>query len=139
WSTVANTEEIFAAMTLNDIILTPVVTAYYDINEVNGWYWNLALSQPLEVSDVLSFEVGASLGYGSKNYNEAYFSEDNGSGAVNDYNVYVSGSYALTEQLSLGALLQYSCLDGGVGDDFEANAGETDNLVWGGVSLSYTF
>jgi len=136
WSAVENTEEIFAVMTMNNVLLTPVLSVYYDINEANGWYGNFALSQGVEISDAMSAEIGASMGYGSKNYNNFYFGENNGSGAANDYNVYVSAEYALSKKVSLGALLKYTYLDGGVQNNV---AGLKDDLVWGGVSLSYKF
>lgn len=133
-----STEEVFVKSTFNNIILTPVASAYYDIDEVNGWYGNLACSQGVEISDALSAEIGASVGYGTRNYNRVAWGEDNGSGAVNDYNVYASADYALTEDLSLGALLQYTYLDNGVGHDAQAN-GANNDILWGGVTLSYKF
>lgn len=136
WKDADNTEEIFAVATFNNIILTPVFSVYYDINEANGWYGNFALSQGVEISEAMTAEIGTSIGYGTRNYNNTYFGADNGSGAVNDYNVYASASYVLTEQLSLGALLQYTYLDGGVQNDA---AGLKDDLVWGGLNLSYKF
>ncbi|MCU0858446.1 MAG: hypothetical protein MUC65_08610 [Pontiellaceae bacterium] len=135
WSGKDNTEEIFSVLTLGNIILTPVISAYYDINEANGWYGNFALSQGVEISDAFSAEIGSSIGYGTRNYNKFYFTEDNGSGAANDYNAYISAEYDLTEQITLGALLQYTYLDGGVANDIE----QTDNLLWGGITASYKF
>jgi len=131
-----STEEIFTTATFNNILLTPVVSVYYDVDQVNGWYGNFALSQGVEISDAMTAEIGGSIGYGTRNYNKTYFGNDNGSGAVNDYNIYVSADYALTENLSLGALLQYTMLDGGVDDSGNYDA---DDLVWGGINLSYTF
>jgi uncharacterized protein (TIGR02001 family) len=128
------TEEVFAAATFNEILFTPVASVYYDVDQVNGWYGNLALSQGVEISDAMTAEIGASVGYGTRNYNKAYFGEDNGSGAINDYNVYASTDYALTENLSLGALLQYTRLDNGVGSDVGQN-----DVLWGGLSLAYKF
>jgi uncharacterized protein (TIGR02001 family) len=132
-----STEEVFLKSTFNNILLTPVATVYYDIDQVNGWYGNLALSHGVEICDALSAEIGGSIGYGTRSYNQVVWGEDTGSGAVNDYNVYVSTDYALTEDLSLGALLQYTRLDGGVGNDV---AGVQNNdILWGGVTLSYKF
>lgn len=131
-----STEEIFATSTFNNILLTPVVSVYYDVDQANGWYGNLAVSQGVEISDAMSAEVGGSIGYGTKNYNQYYFGNNTHNGAVNDYNIYVSTEYALTENLTLGALLQYSALDSGVNDSGKYDA---NDLVWGGISLSYTF
>lgn len=130
------TEEVFIKSTFNSIILTPVASIYYDVDEVDGFYGNLALSQSVEISDAMTAEIGGSVGYGTRNYNDSYFGDSNGSGAVNDYNIYVSTEYALTEKLSLGALLQYTMLDGSVEGSGNYLA---DDLVWGGINLSYKF
>ena len=130
----APTEEVFIKSTFNSIILTPVASLYYDVHEVNGWYGNLALSQSVEISDAMTAEIGGSVGFGTGNYNNYYFGRN--SSAVNDCNIYVSTEYALTEKLSVGALLQYTMLGGGVDNsgNYEAN-----DLVWGGINLSYKF
>ncbi|MDD3275759.1 MAG: MipA/OmpV family protein [Kiritimatiellales bacterium] len=129
-----STEEVFLTTTLNSIIFTPVASLYYDLDEANGFYGNLAISQPCEISDALTAEIGGSIGYGTRNYNTYMFGQDKN--AVNDYNIYVSAEYALTEDLTLGALLQYTHL----GDELDSNgAYEADEIVWGGISLSYTF
>ena len=129
------TEEVFIKSTFNSLILTPVASVYYDVDQVNGWYGNLACSQGVEISDALSAEVGSSIGYGTRNYNIAYFGENKGRGAANDYNVYVSAAYALTEKVSLGALLQYTYLDGSVSHDID----QDNDILWGGVTLSCKF
>jgi uncharacterized protein (TIGR02001 family) len=128
-----STEEAFIQATFNNIILTPVASLYYDFDEADGFYGNLAVSQGVEISDAMTAEIGGSVGFGTGNYNNYYFGRNRS--AVNDYNIYASTEYALTEDLTLGALLQYSMLGGGVD-----NSGyEADDLVWGGISLSYTF
>lgn len=134
-NTAEETEELFVTATLNNILLTPVASLYYDFDEAEGFYGNLAISQGVEISDAMSAEIGGSIGYGSQNYNKYYFGNDDAEGSLNDYNVYVSADYALSEKLSVGALLQYTMLDGSVDNSgYEAN-----DLLWGGVSLSYQF
>lgn len=127
-----STTEAFVSTIFHNIILTPVLSLYYDFVEADGLYGSLAVSQGFEFSDALSAEIGGSVGYGSKKYNEFYFG--NAGGELNDYNVYISGNYELTENLSLGALLQYTLL----GDNLSEFV-EKDSIVWGGVSLSYSF
>ncbi len=131
-----HTEEVFASTTFNSILFTPVASIYYDVDQVDGFYGNLAISQGVEISDAMTAEIGGSIGYGTKNFNQYYFGNNTHNGAVNDYNVYVSTEYALTENLTLGALLQYSALDSGVDDsgNYDAN-----DLIWGGINLSYKF
>jgi len=127
------TEEIFVKTTFNNIILTPVASLYYDIDEVNGWYGNLAVSQSVEISDAMTAKIGGSIGCGTRNYNSYMFGEHKN--AVNDYNIYVSAEYALTEKLSVGALLQYTRLDSEVANEIY----DSDALIWGGINLSYKF
>ena len=119
--------------TFNNIILTPVASVYYDVHEVNGWYGSLALSQEVEISDALTAEIGGSVGYGTENYNKVYFSKQ--ANAANDANIYVSAKYALTEKVSIGALLQYTCLN----TDLAKSAGQNNDILWGGVTLSCKF
>jgi hypothetical protein len=133
-----DTTELFVSSTFYNIILTPVVSLYYDADQVEGWYGSLALSQGFEISDALTAEVGGSVGMGEGGYNDYYFGSGAGGAGMNDYNVYVSGSYAVTEDLSLGAKLAYTMLDGAVADEGKDYYG-ADNTLWGGVSLSYQF
>lgn len=132
-----DTTELFVSSTFYNILLTPVVSIYYDADEAEGWYGSLALSQGFEISEALTAEVGGSVGMGEGGYNEYYFPSSNGAN-MNDYNVYVSASYAVTEDISLGAKLAYTMLDGAVKDEAKKTYG-ADNTIWGGVTLSYKF
>jgi hypothetical protein len=135
-----DTTELFVSSTFNNIILTPVASLYYDADEAEGWYGSLALAQGFEISDALTAEVGGSVGIGESSYNDYYFGKSGAS--MNDYNVYVSASYAVTEDLSLGAKLAYTMLDGAVADeakDKTKGGFGADNTLWGGVTLSYQF
>ena len=127
------TEEIFVKSTFNNIILTPVASLYYDADQADGWYGNLALSQGVEISDALKAEIGGSVGYGTRNYNSYNFGGEYC--AFNDFNVYVSTKYALTEKASIGALLQYTYLN----NDLAVGRGQDDDILWGGINLSYKF
>ena len=110
-----------------------MASLYYDADKANGWYGNLALSQPVEISDALKAEIGGSVGYGTENYNNYYFSKE--ANAVNDWNIYASAQYALTEKLSIGARLQFTYLN----TDLAKAAPQNNDIIWGGVNLSYKF
>jgi uncharacterized protein (TIGR02001 family) len=132
-----DTTELYLSTTFNELILTPVISIYYDTDAAEGWYGSFALSQDIELSDALSMEVGGSIGVGEGNYNEYYFGRGGGA-AVNDYNIHTSATYALSENLSVGAILAYTIVDGGLSDEAEKNYA-TDNTIWGGGNLSYNF
>ena len=129
------TEEVFAKATFNNILFTPVASVYYDIDEANGWYGNLAISQGVEISDAMTAEIGGSMGYATGHNLNYYSGNTVGYSAFCDFNVYASTEYALTEKLSVGALLQYTYLNYEVAKP----AGQNTGIVWGGINLSYKF
>ena len=129
------TEEVFVKAKFNNILFTPVASVYYDIDEANGWYGNLAISQGVEISDAMTAEIGGSVGYATGHNLNYYSGATVGHSAFCDFNVYASTEYALTEKLSVGALLQYTYLNYEVAKP----AGQNTGIVWGGVNLSYKF
>ena len=132
------TYELFMTAALNDQIVTPYFELYTDINEVNGVYAKLGVEDDIEISDALTLTVGASIGYGSDQFNEGYFGDEDS--ALLDGSVYASASYALSAQAALNGSLAYSKLvDGGVGDLADDGEYASDNALVAGVSYSYNF
>jgi len=132
-----DTSEVYVSVGL-DLPLAPAFTVYYDLDEIKGLYATAAVSHGMEVSEALSMEVGASLGFADGEYIEGYFGAKK-SAALQDMNVYLSAAYALSETLSLNALLQYTFMpDGSMSDLAAANYADKEALV-GGISLVYTF
>ncbi len=84
---VAGTTELYWGLSL-DVPASPCVTVYHDIDEVDGTYASLSVGHSVEnvfeiAPDVpVGLEAGASIGWGSSDYNEGYWSTD-GSG-LND-------------------------------------------------------
>jgi uncharacterized protein (TIGR02001 family) len=133
-----DTSEIYISAGL-DLPLAPTFTVYYDIEEINGIYANAAISHGMDVSEALSMEIGASIGVADGDYIEGYFGGAEKSAALQDMNVYLSSTYALSETVSLSGLLQYTFMpDGSMEDLAGANYFDKDAVV-GGVSLSYSF
>ncbi|MFA5689311.1 MAG: TorF family putative porin [Kiritimatiellales bacterium] len=137
-----DTTELFISSTFYGIILNPTVEIYYDCDQAQGWYGSFGLSHTFELSDALNMTLGGSIGLAEAEWAREQYGESVSSG-WNDYNAYVAAEYALTEDLTLGARLQYSVLDGsykhGKNKDGTRHYDATDNLVWGGISLSYKF
>jgi len=137
----SDTEELFVTAVFHNIVLTPVASLYKDLDANKGWYASLALSQPLEVSDAMVLEAGASIGLADGGYNKANYStpvKTVRGGGVNDYNISLKASYVVTDDITLGALVQYTLLDDKIDSGARANNG-ADNTLWGGINLSYTF
>lgn len=112
--------------------LSAGVDVYYDVDEFHGYYISVGLGYAMDLSDKLSLEAGASLGYVSEEY-----SADDEAG-MNDYLLSVSLGYAVSDALSVGASINYV---GQPDDDVlpETPDGSYDTQVYGGVSVSYAF
>lgn len=132
-----STQELYAGVALNNLPVTPSLYVYYDFKEVDGFYAVADLNYGVDLSDTLSMEVGASLGWGDSNYHEAWYGKD--SSSVSDMTVYTGLSYALTESVSLNGSLSCSFYpDGALADAAEASYAHDQNL-FGGLNVSYSF
>lgn len=133
-----STSEIYAGVALNNLAVTPSIYAYYDVDEVNGFYVIGDLNYGKDLSEALSMEVGASVAWASENFNEFYLGRD--SSSLADMALYTGLSYALSESVSLNGSLVYSFFP----DRASAVAADTlygneqDNL-FGSVSIAYNF
>jgi uncharacterized protein (TIGR02001 family) len=136
-----DTEELFITAIFYNIILTPVASLYHDLDRNEGWYGSLAVSQPLEISEAMKLEAGASIGMADGGYNSTEYTgttKSSSGGSLNDYNISLKASYVVTDDLTLGARVQYTLLDGKINDGAKDKNG-SDNVLWAGISLSYTF
>lgn len=74
----STTHELYASVSA-DVIASPSLTVYSDVDEVKGSYFLLGVSQSIALSagPLTGIDLGASLGYGSGSYNRGYFGIDN--------------------------------------------------------------
>lgn len=129
----ASTSEAFVGVTLTDVPLGPSLTAYYDYDEVEGFYLELAGAH--EFKSGLS--AGLLLGYGSEDYVGAYFDTD---GAADATVTHYAASLDYPVALAVGSLnfnLTYTNL---FDSDIHSPGMPDDdaNLVVG-ASWSYSF
>lgn len=129
---------------------TPTVAAYYEFLEINDFYFSFGLEKAVDLTEKLSLAVGATIGYGLKDYNSYFFdaSGDVAEGAAyetvdtdafNDVNVSAELAWQASETLTLSLLGQYTAL---VEDPVKSSAeilfGD-DSWFIGGVKASWTF
>ncbi|NCC50623.1 MAG: hypothetical protein EOM20_05340 [Spartobacteria bacterium] len=132
----ADTRELFAVLSL-DTILSPSLAVNYDCDAVNGWYINASVAQGFELAEGLDAEIGASIGWASDRYNNAYFGVDDAK--FNDCNIGASLAYAVTEEVSVGATVAYTfLLDSKIKDGAKEIYDDKD-LFYGGLNLAYAF
>ena len=132
--------EVFVEAAAENVILQPTVRFCHDLDNTDDWIALLSISHSLPVSDALSLDLGATLGYAGDYYVETNYGSD--AGAAFTHAQFDAGlNYALTEKASVGLKGSFSTiLDGDVRDDIDANDvyPETD-IFYGGVTASYSF
>ena len=140
-SVVGDTTEIYWGASL-EAWLSPSVTVYHDIDEVDGTYVSAGISETFE--DFLYFdnercadlEISLSVGWGDSDYNKAYWSTVTSS-KINDLGISIAlpleiGAWTLTPSVNYVTLLS---------DDVrksDAFRNESDYLFTG-LSLSTSF
>jgi hypothetical protein len=130
----ADTREIFVGLSETMGEFDVSLTAYLDIDEVDGAYINAAVEHALSVGEEIGLVAGASVAYATSDYNEYYFGVDDS--GLNDVTFSLSGGVDVTENLSVGGEVHYVILpDSDIEDAAKANSGE-DSFFWGGVSAS---
>lgn len=133
------TSEAYASAALSCVpYVTPSVTAYYDFDEVDGWYVVAALdANTIALTEKLGLDLGVSLGWGSEDYNTAYWGVEND--GLNDLNFSAGLSYQVNDMFSVGISAGYMVLVGSdVKDAVEADGGDTDQFYMG-VSAAFAF
>jgi hypothetical protein len=150
------TEEVYGTVALSMVpYVTPSITAYYDFDQVDGWYVSLALDSEFALSEKMSLGLSASLGIGDGDYNLGYWSvdgddivtddmeedinDDLDGVCLNDLNLGASLSYQVNDNFSIGISAGYMVLVGSeVRDAVEAVGGDT-NQFYMGVSAAFAF
>lgn len=126
----AETQEIYFTMGL-DTVLSPSITIYRDIDEFEGWYVNVGIGHSIEMSDALTLDLSAAIGYAD--YDD--YSD------LHDGSISASMTYAVNDNFSITPSLTYTLA---LSDDSETVIemgsvdGESDHF-FGGVSFSYSF
>lgn len=133
-----NVDELYGKIAYNNDFVTPYMKHYWGITETESMYYTFGLTRSFEITDKLSAGFDAVIGIGSPEYVRYYFppAQD---GTLTDATAKIFASYALTDNLSIGATLAVSgLLDGCVvdaADDYYANQNDQSAIVWGGINL----
>ena len=119
-------------------VVVPSVTAYYDFDEVDGWYVNGALTYGYDITEKLNLELAGGVGWGSSNYHEGYFGEA-AANSLSDLLLKATLSYAVTDSVSVSAYAGYTeILKSDVERLAKAGYGDSD-VLFGGLSLGVSF
>lgn len=139
-----STTELFLSSTILSFedLFVPSITIFGDIEEYPGAYVLLDVVIPYEVSEFMSVAGGISAGYGNTSYNDENWASGSGSydADYNDFNLYVTGNYEVSDTLTAAAHLTYTTLNGSSFERAAKAAGyEASKKLWGGVKIAYDF
>lgn len=124
---------------LGNFIANPALKYCHDLRNSDDWYVLASVSHSFAITDPLSLNLGATVGFGGSYFTETNYGGD-GSGFTHaQFDAILN--YAVTEALSVGVRGSYTTLiDEDVRDGCKANEGISDvDLFFGGVTVNFTF
>lgn len=146
----AETDEVFVTIAY-DTLLKPTLSAYRDINEYGGTYFNLSIAHSFPVYKEITLDLGASAGYfaGSDNYWKTYQSSTAAYtgkkySAFHDGMVKAGFTIPIAKNVSVQPLAQYwfplssKAKKSVSGNSYNPN-GKLDETLVTGINLTLSF
>lgn len=151
WIGYLTTEELYGGVTFDNVMLSPSVTVYIDVDETSysdlfndyssGVYVLLAAGHSFETGNdvVPSIDVSGSFAFANSSYTNYYFGVQDG-GATDAF-VGLSVPFVIDDNWSASAFVNYSGLVRDVirANQYTPNGADDADTVWGGVSVSLGF
>lgn len=132
--------EVFVRAAADGILLAPTLTVYHGMANSDDWIAKLSISHSISISDALSLDLGATVGYAGEYYIANDYGSDTGT-AFTHVQFDAGLNFALSDALSVGVKGAYSSiLDSDVRDDIQAEGYYPEvDIFFGGVTASYSF
>lgn len=130
-----DSQEIYAGISL-DVLLSPTLTLYKEITSLGGWYATLGISHSFALSDMLSLDLGATVGYYD---DEAEYSELHNGLLSAALAVKVNDYVTVTPELAWSFALSSAASDRLEADNLAAIDKADDSFIYGGISVSFAF
>jgi len=135
-TTSSKTQELFASFGY-DTILSPTITVYRDIDEVDGWYTTLGLSHSIEFKQLLNstLTISETVGFSSANHSKFYYGKN--TSAFSDSLLSAGLKIPVTESIAIVPSVSYTALlDKSIrGSDLH----QRNNILWCGVNIAFSF
>jgi len=135
----ASTTEVYTGIGLKDVPLTPTLTVYRDVDEVDGFYVTLDVSHSFEnvvtfsETAAMAVDLGAQVSWGDSDYNSGYLGVDDD--GFNTLTLTAGLPFAIGDHLTITLAVNYTCL---VDGDIRDTTSDEDNF-WAGVSVGLSF
>lgn len=131
-----STFELYVGLCM-DTLLSPSVTIYQDVKS-DGTYVSLAAGHSIELDEDLALDLGASLGWGSDKYSEAYWGAYTDDAALNDLALSASLPLSFGEVSVTPTVAYVMIVDSDIEDGLDAADADSD-FFFAGVSVSMEF
>jgi len=139
-----DSQEVYVSATLKTL-LSPSVTIYRDYDFYPGWYISLGISHSFAVTENVSLDLGAKVGYYDIDDEDTVPDPDDPTDAYSAFHdgvLSASMTFPLGEYFSITPQISYSFpLTSDAEDVIEAVSvnGKDSDFVYGGVTLSMSF
>lgn len=142
-NTGSSDQDLYLSVSYDNPIVTPSATVYWNYSDSAGTdvsmvYYSLALSHDFALTDALTLSPSASLGFGGNAWTKYVTGESLGT-ELTDQTIGVAASYALTDNVSLGAQINYTWIPSSTLREYDYMGQGKDQLVWGGVNVTVAF
>ena len=135
------TKEGFVTVALPELWLTPALSAYYDMDEADGFYLNAGVGHTFTltpVSDKLNLALNAGIGWNDRDQNSYYYGVDENGFA--DLGLGATLNYNITETLVASIYYKYSyILDQELREESIISDAQSGDQSVFGARLSYSF
>ena len=142
--------DLYASVSYANDYLTPTVAVYWDYNDNQDndpkyMYFTFGVEHEFAITDDFALTPNASLGVGNSTFTRAWcWDGDEAEGKkpgveMVDSTIGLSASYAICENLSVGAQVNYTWLPSKTMRHANYMSDDKDQIVWGGVNMTLSF
>lgn len=131
-----DTQEIYISVGY-DVILSPTLTVYYDIDKGEGAFITAAIGHELPITEAIALSLGAGVSYNADSeYSIGDYSE------FHNADVSASVSIPINENISITPMIAYTV---DLSDEAEAAIealsadGDDSSFIYGGINVSLSF
>ena len=135
---VDSTHQVFGYLEMPDLAVVPSLTIEYGFGREETLYANVGLLREQTLTETVTTEISAGLGWGSRAYHRYCLEADRS--ALSDATFGVALVWSPTDQVSMGASLVYSYfVSETIADAAEDCGYDAPDATVGGLTLSYAF
>ena len=135
--------ELYAKATYENPFVTPTAAVYWGYadtsdNRPSRFYYELSLAHDFQIGDQLTVTPKASLGFGGNAWSRYITYESLGT-ELTDQTIGLSSAYAITENLSIGAQVNYTWIPSHTLRKYNYMGLGKDQILWCGLNLTLSF